>query len=955
MENNSPSSQEPVSFKDTLNLQGTDFPIRPNAKVDDPALIERWQREGLYEKAMALNTGSEAFILHDGPPYANGNIHLGHAYNKILKDIVTKSRRMAGFHVPVTPGWDCHGLPIEFKVSQENPGLTKEQRIAACREYAQKWIDVQRSEFKRLGVVMDWDNPYITMKPSYEADTLRAFGILVERGYITRGNKTVAWCATCQTVLASTSAEIEYKDRKDPSLYVKFTIPDGIDGISKPVSLLAWTTTPWTLPLNRGLMIKPGTRYALLDCGDEMVIVGASRAEKVAEISGKSCTVVKQIPAEELSAISVQHPFDAERLVPIILEEEVGLDDGTAVVHMAPGCGPLDYEVAVKHGIEIFSPITPDGRYAVDIAPKELEGMPVTDGQIWAIKDLARRGLLLAKQSIVHSYPHCWRCHNGLIFRATKQWFFNLTHDAVKERALAAIEKMSFTPKTGRNFLSATITNRWEWCLSRQRVWGVPIAALLCKVCDAPYINRSFIDRVAEKIAQEGIEYWQRVTVEELVHDIACGACGGHEFAKEMDILDVWFDSGTSHFAVLEEKKQFPANVYLEGIDQHRGWFQSSLLTSMAIEQQPCMKGIITHGFTVDGDGQKMSKSIGNVVAPQTIIDQLGTDGLRLWAAAIDQEGDAVVSQVLLNNVAEVYRKIRNTCRFMLQNLYDFDPAKDSVPVEKMLPLDRYAMLRAVLVNDQLVEHYMQYRFSGVFHGLADYCAKDLSSFYCDVLKDRLYVEQADGFKRRSAQTALWHILDMLTRVQAPILSFTAELVSDVANPHKKESIHLASFAAFESIKAYYGQKNDAVHFAAREDVIREIEQWDALLILRDALLKAIEGERAKGLIKHPLEAQVTLCMAPQRPGYDAIQMLFASLAAYGQTPEELLKELMVVSQVVIESDSARLSPSDLVGLAVLVEHASGEKCPRCWHWNTDNNPHDLCDRCKAIVALSKI
>ncbi|HVX01211.1 MAG TPA: isoleucine--tRNA ligase, partial [Candidatus Babeliaceae bacterium] len=677
----------------------------------------------------------------------------------------------------------------------------------ACRVYAQRWVNVQRDEFKKLGVIMDWDNPYLTMDKRYEASVVYGFGSLVKEGYIERKRKTVAWCPSCQTTLAS--AEIEYKERKDPSIYVLFPLAQ--ESVQKlfpnlahqTINMLVWTTTPWTLPLNRALLVNSHGVYQLLDIDGKLVIVGAEVADTIAGLVNGAPRLVHSFTASDLMGAYAQHPFVPKMAVPVILDESVGVTDGTAIVHCAPGAGPLDYEVGVKNGLEIYSPISPMGRYTKDIFPQELEGMPVSQGQGWVIKRLMDEGRLWYKTSINHSYPYCWRCHEALIFRATMQWFFNLEHNGIRDTILQYLNTINFTPPQGKSFLHATVEHRWEWCLSRQRSWGIPIPALLCETCDYSYFTSELIAKVASHIEKEGIEYWDTVQVADLLPEgIVCPKCHTSNFKKETDILDVWFESGMSHFAVLynNPEQSFPADIYVEGVDQHRGWFQSSLITSAAIEGQPPMKSIMTHGFTVDAKGQKMSKSLGNVVAPDQIIEKLGTDGLRLWVASIGHDGDAIVSETLLRNVSEVYRKIRNTSRFLLQNLYDFDKTHDTVELNKLLLLDRSALAYLYEFQRVVIADYMRGNFTGIFHALADYCSVTLSSFYLDIVKDRLYVEKSDGLLRRSAQTTLWFILDTLTKLMAPILSFTAEQISDYYQKGKQESIHLQTFRHMHDI-----------------------------------------------------------------------------------------------------------------------------------------------------------
>lgn len=941
-----------VSYKDTLNLPTTDFPIRANPKNEDPIMLERWQQEDLYRKSFFAHEGHGKFILHDGPPYANGNIHLGHAFNKTLKDIVGKSQRMFGNQVPITPGWDCHGLPIELKVTQENPGLDRVALKKACRAYAQKWVDIQREDFKKLGVLMDWDKPYATMDFSYEASVLRAFGEFVAQGYIERSNKTVPWCPSCQTVLAS--AEIEYEDRKDPSVFTLFPLtrealvviaPELSD---KEVSLLVWTTTPWTLPLNRAVLLKPSTEYVVQDLEGSFVITARQLAEKAAALKNLPVKIVATFNTSNITsgALKVHHPFIADFQVPIILDNSVLLEDGTAVVHSAPGCGPEDYQVGIKNNLEIFSPITPDGKYTVDIKPAELAGMAVTDGQWWVLRKLDELGKLFHKASLVHSYPHCWRCHGGLIFRATKQWFCDLEQHELKQRSLDAIDQhVSAIPEKSINRLKATLEGRLEWCLSRQRIWGVPIPAIIHDKTDYAYISKEFIDKVADHVAREGIEWWDTVDIKDLLPaDFDFAKYPLHELRKEQDILDVWFESGVSYYAVLLQNKElgFPADLYLEGKDQHRAWFQSSLLCSMVTNDLPPMKTILTHGFTVDEKGRKMSKSIGNVVAPQDMIDELGTDGLRLWVSSIDASGEAVVSKVLIANVKEVYRKIRNTSRFLISNLYDFDITKDAVAIDQLQEIDAYGLQELYKLQHKVLKLYAAMDFTGIFHLFGDYVSADLSSFYLDIIKDRLYVEKANGHKRRSAQTACWYILDTFTRLMAPILSFTAEQLSDHYQKNKTESIHLQQFATLDALRSLCTMTD----LAAQE----HNQLWAGLKAMRSAMLKAIEQLREKGLIKHSLEAQVHFYADPTSNAAQQLLELSRKLAQKDQLLEEFFQEFLIVSQIhIFEEKQDDMQPTQVDGLYVHVTQAAGVKCPRCWQWQESASADQLCGRCFLI------
>lgn len=962
------------SFKDTLNLPQTDFPIRANAKIDDPAIIARWNSEKLFDTSYTHNAGAAKYILHDGPPYANGPIHLGHAYNKILKDIVCKSFRMQGFHVPVIPGWDCHGLPIELRVAQENPNASRVELIGACRQWAQNWIDVQRLSFKNLGVLMHWDKPYVTMDYSYEASIVSSFGDFVDKGFIERKNKTIAWCWSCQTVLAS--AEIEHKDRKDPSVYVLFPLAKKdqerlFPEVVGTINLLVWTTTPWTLPLNKALLVKPRGDYQLVDFKGNLCIVGAQVAPKLSAMLGIELVVLKSFKAEELSGSVAEHPF-IERTTPLIFDDSVGTDEGTAFVHCAPGCGPIDYEIGVKNGLEIYSPINPNGTYASTIIPQELAGMHVNDGtesgQIWVIKKLHASGKLLHKNSINHSYPHCWRSHHGLIFRATPQWFCNLDKGGLKEKAVKAIESIDFIPERGESFLKATVENRWEWCLSRQRTWGAPIPAAICTSCDTAYTNKDFIEKVAQGIAKHGIEYWVEVDLKTILpENLECSGCKGTAFVKEEDILDVWFDSGVSHYAVLynNPEQTYPADLYLEGLDQHRGWFQSSLLTSLVLEKEAAMKSIMTHGYTVDAKGQKMSKSLGNVVAPEDIINQIGTDGLRLWVASVGHDSDPSVSDTLLKNVAEVHRKIRNTARFLLSNLYDFSIETDAIPAEELLPIDRYALAKLIRLNEQVIADYTNVNFTRVFHELADYASSELSSFYLDIIKDRLYVEKTAGIERRSAQTVCWYILDTITPLMAPILSFTAELISDHYQKDKKASVHLQSFASSEKLQelvfphieplddARGNELSDVANTLKHENIIEQfLGDWEALKSIRSLVLKAIEVEREKGLIKHSLEAQVTLYINFEEPKYQSVAQLFETIKSNKHDINTFLKEYFIVSQFELVHTPAGLTPTHDGLVFVKVAQAAGTKCPRCWNFDTVSNEDGLDRRCTRVLRV---
>jgi len=976
--------EEKKSFKTTLNLPKTEFSIRANAQQKERELLERWNNEQLYQKASAKNAKTKkTFTLHDGPPFANGHMHMGHALNRTLKDIVCKAKRMSGYNIISFPGWDCHGLPIELKVAKElgeNRDPDAAARVAfkkKCREYAQKWVDIQREEIKRLGVVADWDHPYITMSPQYEAAIIKSFAEFVEKGYIERKGKTVPWCGSCQTVLAT--AEIEYQDKKDPSCYILFPFESAVtqkvfpELAGKKTSLLVWTTTPWTIPLNRAVVLHPKAPYVVLQgkTDDQAFIVGEKLAETVCKQVGIEKKVLATFTTDKLVGALVNHPYIENLQVPVILDDMVLLEDGTACVHSAPGCGPDDYVLGVKNGLEIFSPLSADGTYTEGIEPKELEGMAVTDGQIWSIKKMAETGTLFHKASLKHSYPHCWRCHKPLMFRATDQWFCDLNKDNLVGRALEIVEGVGFVPDWGKTRLSSTIGSRTEWCLSRQRQWGVPIISLLCSECDHAYLDPTFIKDVARHVETEGVEFWDRVTLAELVklgclpEGFACPKCNASldKLKKEMDIVDVWFESGVSHTAVKSEYPALtiPADLYLEGSDQHRGWFQSSLLSSVIMYDKPCTKSFVTHAFVLDAKAQKMSKSKGNVISPQDVIEKTSADILRLWVASSDFEDDILFSYDMLKSVSEMYRKIRNTCRFMISNLYDFDHGKDAVKFEGMLPLDQYALARLQEVIGKVRDGYDQYWFTSVVQTINRYCTNDLSSFYLDICKDRLYTEASDGLMRRSAQTAMHQILDTLTRLMAPVLSFLAEEVSDVYQKDKTESIHLQSLPESYDIWEIVSQKISTSHLAPVHRPpslqkatfgVRMTGWWQLLGSIRPELLKAIEGLREQGLVKHSLEAKMTIYVDEAHEDAQVLQAFVAYVRDLGDTQgvTRFFKDFMIVSQFEFAQSPEGLSQASIPWLYVRVDHADGTKCPRCWQWDTTDHPDGLCARCVAVL-----
>ncbi|MFC1894829.1 isoleucine--tRNA ligase [Candidatus Dependentiae bacterium] len=970
-------------YQDTLNLPKTEFGIRANAAIKEPEILKEWKNKDLYNKSWNHNKDQKKYVLHDGPPYANGHIHLGSALNKVYKDFVTKFWRMTGCHVPVKPGWDCHGLPIELKALAEIEKVeSKIDLIKCCRKFADKWVDVQREEFKNLGVVMDWDNPYIVMHPEYESSILNAFAKFIEKGFIERKGKTVPWCASCKTVLAA--AEIEYQDRKDPSIYVLFPFTQEIskelfEDILKnksdlEINLLVWTTTPWTLALNRAVMLNNNAKYVLLELPQKnrSIIVAKDLVDKICSVLEIDKKILAEFDSKIFEGKRVNHPFISNLQVPVLLENSVMLNEGTACVHTAPGCGPEDYFVGLKNNIEIFSPISADGKYTKGIEPKELEGMLVKDGQFWALKKLSEVDRLLHKKSIKHSYPHCWRCHNGLIFRATDQWFCNLKKDDLIKKSLKEIQNIKFVPEWGKTRLSSFISNRTEWCISRQRTWGVPIPAVICKKCDHAILKADFTQKIAEGVKKEGIEYWVKFSMQDmqdngiLPKDFKCEKCGNtdlNEFKKETDILDVWFDSGVSHYAVLNKDQKnlgIPADMYFEGSDQHRGWFQSSLLSSMIINKKTPTKQINTHGFVVDAKGYKMSKSVGNVVAPDEVIQKYSRDVLRLWVASSDYYSDIAISDKILKNVFESYRKIRNTCRFMISNLYDFDVQKDVVAVDKLLKIDQYALAELFYTNDKIITAYKESNFASVYNTLNNYCINNLSSLYLDMCKDRLYVEQSDGHLRRSAQTSIYLILDTITHLMAPILSFLAEEVSDYYQKNKKDSIHLQNFVNVENIWELLSFKNAPEHIKIPKINLTDLNAlkgsfiqksfWNFLEQLRDIVLKEIEGKRKQEIIKHSLEAKIKIYLQADSEQKQLLDNFIKELKESGENVKRFFKDWFIVSDVEICDKNDNLNKTSADWVCVDVLHSPGVKCPRCWQWEETDHETGLCSRCRSVL-----
>lgn len=926
-----------MDYKKTLNLPQTAFPMKANLSKREPEILARWEEMRLYHQLREKSKGRPKYILHDGPPYANGHIHLGTALNKILKDMIIKTRQMSGYDAPYVPGWDCHGLPIEHNVDKElgarKKTMTKVEIRQHCRKYAERFIDIQREEFKRLGGLGEWENPYLTMSYDYEATIARELGRFFARGGVIRSKKPIYWCSSCGTALAE--AEVEYHDHASPSIYVKFPLsPESQSKIpefsGKQVSVLIWTTTPWTLPANLAITLHPDFTYVAVAVRDEIWILAEGLLESCMQSFGiEDYSLIRTFRASELEGLKCRHPF-LDRDSVLILGAHVTLDAGTGCVHTAPGHGREDYDMALKYGLDVYSPIDDRGCFTSDVPL--FEGQFVFDANKAVIAKLQEEGKLVLQKEIKHSYPHCWRCKKPVIFRATEQWFISMENNDLRKKALEWIDKVEWIPSWGRDRIHNMIANRPDWCISRQRSWGVPITVFTCEDCGEILATPEVFDHVVALFEKEGADCWfARPTEELLPAGTVCGKCGSARFKKEMDILDVWFDSGASYAAVLEGRPYLdaPADLYLEGSDQHRGWFHSSLLEAVGTRDMAPYKGVLTHGFVVDGQGYKMSKSLGNVIAPEEIIRQYGAEVLRLWVSAEDYRDDIRISPDILKRLSEAYRRIRNTCRFLLGNLSDFDPSRDAVPYAEMDELDRFALYQLQDLNRKIRSAYERFEFHRVYHAIHNYCVVDLSAFYLDILKDRLYITGARSQARRSAQTALYEILTALLKLMAPILSFTADEAWSYLPHRPSETVHLEQFPEM------------------KPEVLDEAlnQRWQTILSLRTDVARALEGARQAKTIGHPLDARVKLALPA------SLQEAFA-----GQ--EELLRSVFIVSQVSFVPAAELANPVagvEIEGLQVQVEPSPGEKCERCWVraesvGQFPDHPA-ICHRCHAVVA----
>ena len=923
-----------MEMKDTLNLPNTDFPMKANLTQREPELLARWEKEKLYEKIRQSARGKPQFVFHDGPPYANGHIHIGHALNKLLKDFIVKIMNMKGFDAGFIPGWDCHGLPIEHqvgkKLKEKKLSLEKSEIRKQCRVYAQKFVGIQKEEFKRLGVFADWENPYLTMDFSYEATIVREFGKFVQKGLVYKGLKPVHWCTSCKTALAE--AEVEHNEHTSPSIYVKFPVQSGIPqsvGVlnSEKLFMVIWTTTPWTLPANLAICLHPEFIYVAVAHGDDTYIVAEDRLSMlVSEWEWKDYKILGSCKGADWENAVCRHPF-IDRESKVILGEHVTLEQGTGCVHTAPGHGQDDYIVGLKYGLEPYNPVDDGGVFRPDV--EHFGGMFVRKANPEIIQKLRQDGFLIHDENIKHSYPHCWRCHQPIIFRATNQWFISMDKRDLRKNALDGIGRTQWIPQWGRDRIYSMIENRPDWCVSRQRSWGVPITLFTCNAC-GEFINSSdLFERIAGGVEKYGADFWFDSLPEELLPEGTVCQCGGKEFSREDDILDVWFDSGVSHVAVIEKNSElnWPADLYLEGSDQHRGWFHSSLLESIGTRGKEPYKSVLTHGYVVDGKGKKMSKSAGNVIAPQKIIDQYGAEILRLWVASENYREDIRVSNEILKRLTESYKKIRNTLRYLLGNLHDFDCKEDQVPVNEMLELDRYILHRFNILREKILTAYENYEFHVFYHSFSNFCIIELSAFYLDIIKDRLYTYPAKSRERRSGQTALHILLMGMVRLIAPILSFTAEEVWNhlPKNSVDEESVHMSQFLDPENV-------------SFDENLVKK---WEFLVELKGEVSKALETSRRDKIIGHSLDSIVKLELPDN---FKAI------------VKNDELKYIFIVSEVVlvdsIGSEEKIFESDSLQGVKVFSEMHPGKKCERCWHYFEPDVKEgkangEICSRCE--------
>ena len=920
-------------YKSTLNLPRTDFPMKASLAQREPEILKKWQEMNLYQKMREQGKGRPRFVLLDGPIYANGHIHIGHALNRILKDMVLKAKAFSGYDTPFVPGWDCHGLPIELnvekKIGKSGQKVSAAEFRKVCREFAESFVEIQTKEFQRLGLLADWKRLYRTMDFSFEADIIRGLADVVKNGHLQKGYKPVYWCLDCGSALAE--AEVEYADKMSSAIDVRFKVVDeasflALFGLKKIndnlISIPIWTTTPWTLPANQAVALNPELDYVLVetDANERLLIAEQLLVSSLQRYGVEEHTVLATIEGHKLEGVLLQHPF-YERQVSVVLGEHVTTESGTGAVHTAPAHGQDDYVVGKKYNLPVENPVGDDGCFTP--ATPLFAGKHVNKANEDIIQELRERNALLRYEKIKHSYPHCWRHKTPLIFRSTPQWFISMEQKNLRNMAMAAIQNVSWIPDWGKSRISTMIENRPDWCISRQRSWGVPIPLFIHTETDEIHPDSvALMEKAAKLVEEHGADAWFTLNTKDLLGDEA------KHYKKCTDILDVWFDSGVTHECVLKKwpELHFPADLYLEGSDQHRGWFQSSLLTSLAINGHAPFKTVLTHGYVVDGNGHKMSKSVGNVVAPEKVIQSLGADVLRLWVASIDYRAEITVSDEILTRTSDTYRRLRNTARFLLANLDGFDPEKNLLPAEKMLALDRWAVDKARLIQDEITAAYEAYQFHLIYQKIHHFCTIELGSFYLDIIKDRQYTMATDSLARRSAQTAMYHIIEALVRWLAPILSFTAEEIWQYIPGKRNESVFLNTW--YQGLPALDNNTNF------------NQEYWETLQAVRDAVNKELENQRKEGKIGSPLEADVRLYCDPK-------------LKAQLDLLENELRFVLITSSAEVwlaNSDLAGLVATDIPGLSLLVTPLTYPKCERCWHRREDVGTHEehpgLCDRC---------
>ena len=936
---------EDMDYSKTVFLPNTSFSMRGDLTRKEPGILETWAKMDLYGKMIAKRRAAKPFILHDGPPYANGPIHIGTALNKILKDIVVKSHALMGYYTPYVPGWDCHGLPIEQALLKEmKMGKRHIEDIPAfrrsAREFAGRFLDIQREGFKRLGVLAAWDKPYITMSNDYEGTVIKAFRELMEKGHIHRDKKTIYWCVSCETALAD--AEVEYKDKTSPSIFVKFPLQSppaslfGAVASGRRISIVIWTTTPWTLPSNMAAAVSKEETYRLLNADGEYLVVADKLADSFMAETGINASKGAQIPGEKLVGLKYDHCLaphmpESRRFARVIISTDfVDMSTGTGIVHIAPGHGEDDFHAGKKWGLDIFCPVKEDGRFNSDAGI--FEGLKVFEANDRVVETLQADGLLLGHKKIQHSYPHCWRCKQPVIFRATEQWFLKVDLNGLREKLMKAADGVRWLPETGHDRMIGMLKTRPDWCLSRQRYWGTPVIAVYCKECGKVQTDTVFLKRMEARVFAEGSDFWFSEPVEKLMGPGRKCSCGGAEFSKEKDILDVWLDSGVSWYAVVKNGMLgpgdfLPVDMYLEGSDQHRGWFQTSLIPSVALRGEPPFRAVLTHGMVLDENGRAMHKSMGNVVAPQEVISKYGAEILRLWVALSDYSEDVRISEKILAGAIDTYRKIRNTMRYLLGNLSDFKP-ENRLEEARLMEIDRYMLMRLAEVTAGVRGHYAAFEFRQAIRAVTDFCILDLSAFYLDALKDRLYTYSADSVERRSAQTALYDILTAVLKMISPVLSFTAEegwqtLRAEIA-PGAEESVFLTDYPQFPASRLDRGLG----------------EKWGRMMGLRETVTKAIEERRREGVVGSSLEARVTFRTSSE----DMNKFLSDTLSFWPQ--------VLIVSSCALEFDPGAGE------FEARVEHADGAKCPRCWQWKkdigTDAAHAGVCGRCAEALAKIK-